>query len=195
MLTFAVVKSKIQMIMKKILFSIIAMMAVITVQAQSIHASWHSLQPVVETEPDGSFTAQSFTYTFNPDGTYIFKFAAYNIEDVNELTIASEPAQTMEQEVATNIKVKGTYTYDGEKLTLKPNMDTYKAELISISQNGRVTNSASVKTSVNTKLNSRDFKAKFNGTKTYTVRVGEASMTMKDGGQEFNYMRFATIKD
>ena len=167
MLTFAVVKSKIQMIMKKILFSIIAMMAVITVQAQSIHASWHSLQPVVETEADGSFTAQSFTYTFNPDGTYSL---------VNELTIASEPAQTMEQEVATNIKVKGTYTYDGDKLTLKPNMDTYKAELISISQ-------------------SRDFKAKFNGTKTYTVRVGEASMTMKDGGQEFNYMRFATIKD
>ncbi len=186
MLTFAVVKSKIQMIMKKILFSIIAMMAVITVQAQSIHASWHSLQPVVETEADGSFTAQSFTYTFNPDGTYSL---------VNELTIASEPAQTMEQEVATNIKVKGTYTYDGDKLTLKPNMDTYKAELISISQNGRVTNSSSVKTSVNTKLNSRDFKAKFNGTKTYTVRVGEASMTMKDGGQEFNYMRFATIKD
>ena len=172
--------------MKKILFSIIALLAVMTVQAQSICASWRSLQPVVETEADGSFTAQTFTYTFNPDGTYCL---------INELTLASEPAKTMAQEVATNIQVKGTYTLDGNKLTLRPNMDTYKTELISISQNGRVTNSATVKSRVNTKINSKDFKAKFNGTKTYTVRVGDASLTMTDGAQELNYMRFATLKN
>lgn len=172
--------------MKKILFSIIALLAVMTVQAQSICASWRSLQPVVETLADGSFTAQTFTYTFNPDGTYCF---------INELTIASEPAQTMAQEVATNIQVKGTYTLDGDRLTLKPNMDTYKTELISISQNGRVTNNANVKSKVNTKINSKDFKAKFSGSKTYNVRVGDASLTMTDGAQELNYMRFATLKN
>ena len=39
--------------MKKILFTLVALMAVMTVQAQSICGSWRSIEPIVETEEDG----------------------------------------------------------------------------------------------------------------------------------------------
>ena len=171
--------------MKKILFSIIALMAVMTVQAQSICATWRTLQPVVESNYDDSFSAQSFTYTFYSDGTYTL---------VDELTQATEPSQTMALEVASNITIKGTYTLDGNKLTLIPNKDSYKTELINISRNGRVVNDSKVKSSTISKLNNKDFKAQFTGRKDYTVRVGEASLEMNDGAQALNYMRLATIK-
>ena len=80
--------------MKKILFSLVALLAVMTVQAQSIYSSWHILQPVVETNADGSFTAHSYTYTFYEDGTYYM---------VDEVTLATEPSQTMALEVATAV--------------------------------------------------------------------------------------------
>ena len=41
--------------MKKTLFTLIALMAVMTVQAQSICGTWRMLQPLVETAEDGSF--------------------------------------------------------------------------------------------------------------------------------------------
>ena len=167
--------------MKKILFSLFALMAVMTVQAQSIYSSWHILQPVVETNSDGSFTAHSYTYTFYEDGTYYM---------VDEVTLASEPSQTMALEVATAVELNGTYTLNGDKLTLTPKMNTYKADLISISKNGRVTSDRNVKANTNAKINGKDFKNKFANTKTYTVNIGESLLQM-DG---VNYARFATIK-
>ena len=113
--------------MKKILFSLVALMAVMTVQAQSLCATWRSMQPVVETDADGSLQIQNLTYTFNEDGTYSF---------VDELTLSTEPAPTMALEIATSIEVKGAYTLEGDKLTMTPNLDTYKAEILSISMNG-----------------------------------------------------------
>ena len=172
--------------MKKTLLLLVALLAVMTVQAQSICATWRSLQPVVETDVDGSFTAQHYTYTFYNDGTYSF---------IDEMTLASEPAQTMAQEVATNIIVKGTYVLEGDKLTLRPDMGTYKTELISISQNGRVTKNANVKTTVNAKLNSKDFKTKFAEVQNFTVKVGNNLLEMKKGNKTFNYARIATITD
>jgi len=171
--------------MKKVLFTLITLLAVMTAQAQSICSTWHIMQPVVETANDDSFTAQNFTYTFNEDGTYNF---------VDELTMASEPSQTMAQEVATNIYLKGTYTLEGDQLTLVPDMKTYKTELISISMNGRVKNDSNVKAKTNAKINSKDFKAKFDGTQKYTVKVGEASLQMTKGGKTTNFVRIATIK-
>ena len=167
--------------MKKILFSLVALLAVMTVQAQSIYSSWHILQPVVETNADGSFTAHSYTYTFYEDGTYYM---------VDEVTLASEPSQTMALEVATSVELNGTYTLNGEKLTLTPKMNTYKADLISISKNGRVTNDRNVKSNVTTKINGKDFKNQFSNTKSCTVKIGDALLQM-DG---VNYARFATIK-
>ena len=172
--------------MKKVLFSFIALMAVLTVQAQSIHSSWHIMQPIVETEADNSFKVQSLTYTFYEDGTYYL---------IDELTLSSEPSKTMELEVATNIELKGTYTLEGNKLKLTPNMNTYKTELLSISRNGRVTSDSKVKTKVNAMLTSKDFKAKFAQPQEYTITIGNASLQMNDGKTTINYVRFATIKN
>ena len=175
-----------QFIMKKVLISLFALMAVMTVQAQTICATWRSMQPIVETDDDESFTAQHFTYTFNEDGTYTL---------VDEMTIASEPAQTMALEVATNVMIKGTYTLKGDKLTLTPDKKTYKTELINISRNGRVVNDAKVKTNINKMVNSYDFKERFTNAESCTVRVGDYSLDMTKGGQTYNFVRLATIKN
>ena len=167
--------------MKKILFSLIALVAVMTVQAQSIYSSWHILQPVVETNSDGSFTAHSYTYTFYEDGTYYM---------VDEVTLASEPSQTMALEVATAVELNGTYTLNGNKLTLTPNLNSYKTELISISRNGRVVNDRNVKNNTVAKINGKDFKNQYAGNKSYTVNIGDALLQMDN----INYARFATIK-
>lgn len=175
-----------QVIMKKIFVSLIALMAVMTMQAQSICGTWRSIQPIVKTDQDGSFSAQIFTYSFYEDGTFAC---------VNELTIASEPAQTMALEVATNIEFKGKYTLDGNKLTLMPNMDTYKTEIISISKNGRVITDRNISNDVKTKINSDSFKSQFAGTETNTVDIGNALLQMSKGNQTHNYARLATIRN
>ena len=97
--------------MKKILFTLVALMAVMTVQAQSICATWRSMEPIVETAEDGSLEIQNLTYTFYEDGTFSF---------VDEITESSEPAPTMAIEIATSIEIKGNYTLEGDKLTLTP---------------------------------------------------------------------------
>ena len=174
------------MIMKKVLFSLIALMAVMTMQAQSICATWRSMQPIVETMPDGSLMIHNLTYTLNEDGTYTF---------VDELTMSSEPAPTMALEVATSIEIKGTYTLDGDKLTMTPNEDTYKADLLSISMNGQVTNNPMVSSQIKNMLNGPDFKGHFGEVDTKTVKVGESSLEMNDGETTMNFVRFATIQN
>ena len=172
--------------MKKILFSLIALMAVVSVQAQSICSTWRSVQPVVNTAADDSFTASCYTYTFNADGTYY---------EVIEQTVSSEPAQTMALEVATILEIKGTYTLDGDKLTLTPNKNTYKSDVLSISKNGRVTNDANIKSRVKKQINDSDLKSQLNAKKTMTVEVGQASLVMNDGKGKAIYARLAPIKN
>ena len=172
--------------MKKILFTLIALMSIMTVQAQSLCATWRSLQPLIETAEDGSFQAQNLTYTFNEDGTYSF---------VDELTISTEPAPTMALEIATSIEVKGTYTLEGDQLTLTPNMDTYKADLVSVSMNGQVANNPMVKAQVKSMLSDPSFKEQFSKVENVTVKVGESSLEMTDGEQTLNFARFATIQN
>ena len=175
-----------QLDMKKILFTLIALMAVMTVQAQSICSTWRSMQPVVETDADGSFNAQNLTYTFNEDGTYYF---------VDELTLSTQPSQTMALEIATNIEVKGTYVLEGDKLTLNPDINTYKTELLSISMNGHVADDPNIKSTVEAMVNSADFKSQFAETETNTVKVGDSMLEMSQGDQTITFMRFATIKN
>ena len=172
--------------MKKILFSLIALMSVMTVQAQSICATWRTMQPVVITDDDGSFSAQNVTYTFYEDGTYSF---------ADELTQATQPAKTMALEVATNIELKGTYKLEGDQLTLTPNMDTYKTELLNISMNGHVTEDANIKAQVTQMLNSDEFKSQFAEVQTNTVKVGDSMLEMKVGDQTLTFVRFATIRN
>jgi len=172
--------------MKKVLFSLIALISVMTVQAQSLCATWRSMQPVVETEDDGTFSAQNLTYTFQEDGTFSF---------VNELTMSTQPSQTMALEIATNIEICGTYTLEGDKLTLTPNIDTYKADLLSTSMNGHVTEDANIKATVQGMINSPDFKSQFSLPQTNTIKVGDSMLEMNDGERTFTFMRFATIKN
>ena len=172
--------------MKKILFSLVAMMAVMTVQAQSICATWRSMQPVVETEDDGTFTAQNFTYTFYNDGTYSY---------VDELTLSTQPAQTMALEIATTVELKGKYTLEGDKLTMTPDMETYKTELLNISVNGHVADDPMIKANINGMINSPDFKLQFAQTDIETVKVTDTMLEMNDGEQTLTFVRFATIKE
>ena len=170
--------------MKKVLFSLVAIMAVMTVQAQSICATWRSLQPIVETAEDGSFSAQNLTYTFNEDGTFYF---------VDELTEASQPAPTMALEIAMTIEVRGTYTLEGDQLTMTPNADSIKAELLSVSNNGKVTDNPMITNGIKEMLKSPEFKAQFAEPETNTVKVGESSLEMTQDGHTLTFARFATI--
>ena len=172
--------------MKKILFSLIALMAVMTVQAQSICGTWRTVQPIVENGANGSFTAQHLTYTFNPDGT----FSLYD-----EFTQATKPSQTMAQETAAVIELKGSYTLVGDRLILNPNMETYETEMLNVSENGRVTNNARVMANVRSKINSNDFKARFNKMQENTVKVDKATLDLTQEGKTINFVRLTTIKD
>ena len=172
--------------MKKVLFSLIALMSVMTVQAQTLCATWRTMQPVVISDADGSFSAQNVTYTFYEDGTYSF---------ADELTQATQPAKTMALEVATIIELKGTYKLEGDQLTLTPNMDTYKTELLNIPMNGHVTDDANVKTQITQMLNSDEFKSQFAEVQTNTVKVGDSMLEMKVGDQTLTFVRFATIRN
>ena len=184
MITFAVEYIN-QVIMKKILFSLISLMAVMTMQAQSICSSWRCIQPEVNTAADETFTVALDTYTFYEDGTY---------SQVTEYTMSTEPAQTMALEIAGTIEIKGAYTLNGNQLTLNPDKNTYKAEVVSISQNGRVTNNASIKADAKRTLNGNQVKSHLTQNKTTTVNIGNAVMEMKDGGKTSNFARIATIK-
>ena len=172
--------------MKKLLLSLVALLAVMSVQAQSICATWRSMQPVVLTDEDGSFSAQNVTYTFYEDGTFSF---------VDELTQSTQPAKTMALEIATNIELRGTYTYDGKQVVLTPNMDTYQTELVNISVNGHVTEDANVKAQVLEMLNDDEFKSQFAEVQTNEVKVGDAMLEMTVDGQTINFVRFATIRN
>ena len=161
-------------------------MAVMTVQAQTICGTWRTVQPVVETDEDGSLEIQNLTFTFNEDGTYSFN---------DELTISSEPAPTMALEIATSIDIKGTYTLEGDKLTLTPDANTYKYEILSISMNGQVSNNPMVKSQVKSIFKSPEFKEQFAAPEEDTVQVGESTLDMTNDGTTLNFVRFATINN
>ena len=157
-----------------------------TVQAQSICASWRTLQPVVETEVDGSLIIQTLMYTFNEDGTFSM---------ADELTMSTEPASTMAMEVATNMEIKGTYTLEGDKLTLTPDINTYNAEMLSLSMDGKVTSNPMITSQVKGMLNDNDFKAQFAEVQNLTVKINGDMMEMNDGEQTLTLTRFSTIQN
>lgn len=171
--------------MKKILISLFALMAVMTVQAQ-ICGTWRTVQPIVENAANGGFTVQHLTYTFNPDGTFTL---------FDEYTQATKPSQTMAREVAAVIELKGSYSLIGDKLILNPNMETYETEVLNVSENGKVTNNAKIKANTKAKINSNEFKARFNKMQEKTVDVNDAMLDMKQDGKTISFVRLTTIKD
>ena len=109
--------------------------------------------------------------------------------------MSSEPAPTMALEIATCIEVKGTYTLEGDQLTLTNDMKTYKAEILSISMNGKVTDNPMVSGRVKSMLNSEEFKAQFDSVETNTIKVSDSTLEMRDGEQAWMFTRFATINN
>lgn len=115
--------------MKKILLSLIVLLSVMTVQAQTILGSWQNMESEVTSQKNGSYAIFSGIYTFNNDGT--FATAA-------DYTLSTKPAKTKAKEVAYAAYVKGTYTLDGDKIALKYDLNSMRVELVSVSENGRV---------------------------------------------------------
>ena len=123
--------------MKKILFSLIALMAVMTVQAQTIYGSWQNMESEVTSQKNGSYTIFSGIYTFNDDGT--FATAA-------DYTLSTKPARTKAREAAYAAYVKGTYRIEDEKVVMNYDLNSMRVELVSVSENGRVVSSPGKRT-------------------------------------------------
>ncbi len=172
--------------MKKIILLFAAVLAVVTMQAQSVNGTWRS-DMQIENGPDGTYQTYIATFTFNEDGTY---------NQVMEVTFSSQPAQTMALEVASSVNIGGTYALEGDQLTLTPAADTYKAEVLSISVNGHVTDDALIRSQVEQMLNSDEAKTESTQPETYTVAAAndvQLSLTDKDG-EMINCTRFSTIQ-
>lgn len=161
-------------------------MAVMTVQAQTICGTWRTMQPVVSTDDeDGSFSAESYTFTFNEDGTYSM---------VNEITESTEPAPTMALEIACSVELRGTYVLDGDQLTLTPNIDTYTADVLSVSINGKVSEDPNMINNIKSMLNSPMAKAELAADDNYTIRLVDPMLEMAQDDETLTLMRFSTIK-
>ena len=177
--------------MKKVLFSLVALLAVMTVQAQSVCGSWQSIQPEVKNGNNGTYSTFTDTYTFNEDGT----FAA-----AADITYSTKPSQTKEREVALVANIKGTYTQEGNKLMLKVDFNSLKLELISISENGKVVDAPELKAGINDAFNNEETKSKAaKGFKndTYTVKLSAdgSMLELTDAkGNAENLIRIATLK-
>ena len=112
--------------MKKILFSLIALMAVMTIQAQTIYGTWQGMKPeVLKVENgDGLISAK---YTFKQDGTVVSNV---------DITYADKSEPKKDREMALKGSVKGTYTLKGNKLSMFFNANSLNLEITKISQNG-----------------------------------------------------------
>lgn len=170
--------------MKKILFSLIALMAVMTVQAQSICGTWRTMQPVVATDESVSLSF-NYTFTFNEDDIF---------NTVAEMTVSMEPEPTMTLEIACLMDMSGTYTLDGDQLTCTPNPDTNKVEVLSVSMNGEVIEDSSVIKNLESVLNGPSFNVNLFSL-TSTVKVTDQMIEVIQDGKTMQLMRLSTIKN
>ena len=175
--------------MKKILFSLVALMTVMTVQAQTICGSWQSMESEVASQKNGSYTIFSGIYTFNDDGT--FSTAA-------DYTLSTKPAKTKAKEVAYAVYVKGTYTLEGDRITMKYDPNSMRVELVSVSENGKVVSSPEKR--ANYTIN--EIKAKLANVlknQTYIAQLNVdgsiLQLTDMNEGKMQMLMRMVTLKD
>ena len=179
--------------MKKFLFSLFALLAVMTVSAQTLGGSWQSIEPEVKNLKNGTHTIFAGTYTFNEDGT--FASAA-------DYTVSTKPRQTKEMEAAFVATIKGTYKFDGDKLVLNYDAKSLKLDMVSMSVNGKVVNSSDMKARFNRTYNIEDVKAsaaKEFKNNTYIVQPNvDGSMlqlTDVNDGKIQMLMRIVTLKN
>ena len=165
--------------MKRIIILFFAIMACITIQAQSICGTWRTVQA-------SGYDSMRITYTFKEDGTGLFSVEA----DKKEKLLSAQ-----EIEIVSKHEIKGTYTLDGDQLTFTPNVDTYKADVISITIDGKRSFDPNIKSRIRELVNSPVLKAHFVNVDTLTViELTDTKLVIKDGEEIQEYARIGGKK-
>lgn len=143
-------------------------MACITIQAQSICGSWRTVQA-------SGYDSMRITYTFKEDGTGLFSVEA----DKKEKLLSAQ-----EIEIVSKHEIKGTYTLDGDQLTFTPNVDTYTADVTSITIDGKRSFDPNIKSRIRELVNSPVLKAHFVNVDTLTVIELTDTKLVIDAGEK-----------
>ena len=154
--------------MKRIIILFFAIMACITIQAQSICGTWRTVQA-------SGYDSMRITYTFKEDGTGLFSVEA----DKKEKLLSAQ-----EIEIVSKHEIKGTYTLDGDQLTFTPNVDTYTADVTSIMIDGKRSFDPNIKSRIRELVNSPVLKAHFVNVDTLTVIELTDTKLVIDAGEE-----------
>ena len=154
-------------------------MACITIQAQSICGTWRTVQA-------SGYDCMRITYTFKEDGTGLFSVEA----DKKEKLLSAQ-----EIEIVSKHEIKGTYTLDGDQLTFTPNVDTYTADVTSITIDGKRSFDPNIKSRIRELVNSPVLKAHFVNVDTFTViELSDTKLVIKDGEEILEYARIGGKK-
>ena len=154
--------------MKRIIILFFAIMACITIQAQSICGTWRTVQA-------SGYDSMRIAYTFKEDGTGLFSVEA----DKKEKLLSAQ-----EIEIVSKHEIKGTYTLDGDQLTFTPNVDTYTADVTSITIDGKRSFDPNIKSRIRELVNSPVLKAHFVNVDTLTVIELTDTKLVIDAGEE-----------
>ena len=111
------------------MFSLIALMAVVTVQAQSICGTWQMMKPDVKESENGKVIT-SVEYTFNEDGTFVSN-ADVTLSD-------TKSDKFKEMDIKFKGSIIGVYTLEKNKLSLFYNGTSLKVDVVSITVDGEV---------------------------------------------------------
>ena len=160
-------------LMKKYLFTLVAVMTILTTQAQSICGAWRSMERYeLPTGQEMASLKGVVNYIFNQDNSY------YCIMEV--LLVTQEEAVT---EMVFNIGVKGSYVLDGDQLTLTTDKNSFSVDLINISNElGNVPVIPNIKKEIENHWREqlRGYLVKAQDTETYTVKCNDSSLAMTD---------------
>ena len=165
--------------MKRIIILFFAIMACITIQAQSICGTWRTVQA-------SGYDSMRITYTFKEDGTCHFSVEANKKEKL---------LSAQEIEIVSKHEIKGTYSLEGDQLTFTPNAETYKADVISITIDGKRSFDPNIKSRIKELVNRPELKAHFVNVDTFTViELSDTKLMIKDGEEIQEYARIGGKK-
>ena len=165
--------------MKRIIILLFAIMACITIQAQSICGTWRTVQA-------SGYDSMRITYTFKEDGTCHFSVEANKKEKL---------LSAQEIEIVSKHEIKGTYSLEGDQLTFTPNAETYKADVISITIDGKRSFDPNIKSRIKELVNRPELKAHFVNVDTFTViELSDTKLMIKDGEEIQEYARIGGKK-
>ena len=165
--------------MKRIIILLFAIMACITIQAQSICGTWRTVQ-------SSGYDSMRITYTFKEDGTCHFSVEANKKEKL---------LSAQEIEIVSKHEIKGTYSLEGDQLTFTPNAETYKADVISITIDGKRSFDPNIKSRIKELVNRPELKAHFVNVDNFTViELSDTKLVIKDGEEILEYARIGGKK-